>query len=74
MDRQWAAWQAAGDSNPLIGNRRNLYNGTSTTNSPVGVTPEVNKDTVITFGPLGESITLGEARDPMAGRYCYRYE
>ncbi|KAH7038384.1 uncharacterized protein B0I36DRAFT_420844 [Microdochium trichocladiopsis] len=70
VDRMWTIWQ---DSDITSG-RRYAYNGTSTTNSPVGVTPEVNNSTVITFGPLGESISLGEAADPMAGRYCYRYE
>lgn len=68
IDRLWATWQAEDEKD-----RRFQYNGTSTIYNPVGVTPEVSDDTVMTFVPVGEDTTVGEAADPMDGRYCYRY-
>ena len=68
MDRQWSIWQAADE-----GARRFSYNGTSTVLNPVGVTPEVSNSTVITFGVLGDDMTLEEAAYTNKGRYCYRY-
>ncbi|KAF7115509.1 hypothetical protein CNMCM5793_002467 [Aspergillus hiratsukae] len=67
IDRLWSLWQGAEEG------RRETYNGTSTFQNPPGGTPEVHGGTVISFVPVGESITLDEAKDPMGGRYCYRY-
>ncbi|KAL1960952.1 hypothetical protein VTO42DRAFT_4840 [Malbranchea cinnamomea] len=67
IDRLWTLWQAENES------RRYQYNGTSTIYNPVGVTPEVDNDTVITFVPVGEDVTLREVANPMSGRYCYVY-
>ncbi|KAL2822469.1 hypothetical protein BJX63DRAFT_441162 [Aspergillus granulosus] len=67
IDRLWAIWQDEDER------RRDTYNGTSTFLDPVGGTPEVDGETVITFVPLGDEITLDEAKDPMRGRYCYQY-
>lgn len=66
LDRLWSMWQ---DRHPEL---RYTYNGTSTIFNPVGVTPEVDNSTVMTFGPLGDPITVGETADPMGGTpYCY---
>jgi tyrosinase len=67
IDRLWAVWQDEDEK------RRYQYNGTSTFQNPIGVTPKVTGETVITFVPLGESISLDEVANPMGGRYCYRY-
>lgn len=67
VDRLWAVWQAEDEA------RRFQYNGTSTTGNPVGVTPEVDDDTVLTFHPVGREITLRESVVYMSGRYCYIY-
>lgn len=68
VDRVWTMWQAA---DPEA--RRYQYNGTSTIfNAPD--TPEVNNDTTLFYGFLGDTITVKETVDPMSGRYCYRYE
>lgn len=67
VDRVWAIWQAEDEE------RRGSFNGTSTYQDPVGVTPEVDGDTVMSFEVVGKNITLREAEDPMAGRYCYIY-
>ncbi|KAH7037658.1 uncharacterized protein B0I36DRAFT_69380 [Microdochium trichocladiopsis] len=67
VDRQWSMWQDADES------RRFSYNGTSTVLNPVGVTPEVSNSTVITFGVLGDDMTLEEVAYINQGRYCYQY-
>ncbi len=67
IDRVWALWQAEDEE------RRGTFNGTSTLGNPVGVTPEVDGDTVMSFGVVGGNVTLREVADPMAGRYCYIY-
>ncbi|KAK2764582.1 hypothetical protein FQN54_009277 [Arachnomyces sp. PD_36] len=67
IDRLWTIWQAEDEA------RRMQFNGTSTFQNPVGESPEVAGHTVITFVPLGESIQLKDAANPMGGRYCYRY-
>ncbi|KAI0599277.1 hypothetical protein F4775DRAFT_552168 [Biscogniauxia sp. FL1348] len=67
LDRLWSIWQAEDPA------RRSQFNGTSTYLNPIGYTPEVDIDTQITFPVLGENITLGDASNPMAGRYCYVY-
>lgn len=68
LDRLWAEWQ---DRNPDL---RYTYNGTSTVFNPVGVTPEVDNSTVMTFGVAGDPITVGETADPMGMTpYCYVY-
>lgn len=68
VDSLWALWQ---DDHP---GPRYTYNGTSTLFNPPGVTPEVNNSTVMSFGTVGDSITVGETADPMYGApYCYLY-
>ncbi|KAI3399315.1 hypothetical protein diail_7270 [Diaporthe ilicicola] len=68
LDRLWSMWQ---DGHPEL---RYTYNGTSTIFNPPGVTPEVDNSTVMTFGPLGDSITVGEIADTMGMTpYCYIY-
>lgn len=68
IDRVWETWQGA---DPEI--RRYQYNGTSTIfNGPE--TPEVNNDTLLSFGILGETIAVMETVHTIGGRYCYRYE
>lgn len=69
IDRLWTMWQQRGNGQA----RRQQYNGTSSAFYAPD-TPEVTGDTIISFGPLGEEITLDEAKDPMSGRYCYMYE
>lgn len=68
VDRLWAAWQ---DAHPAL---RYTYNGTGTIFNPVGVTPEVDNSTAMTFGVAGDPITVGETADPMGMTpYCYVY-
>ncbi|KUI61173.1 Tyrosinase [Cytospora mali] len=68
LDRLWAMWQ---DDHPDL---RYSYNGTSTFLNPPGVTPEVDNSTVMTFGRVGDPITVGETADVMSGApYCYIY-
>lgn len=68
LDRLWAAWQ---DRHPEL---RYTYNGTSTIFNPPGVTPEVGNSTVMSFGAVGDPITVGETADPMGMTpYCYVY-
>ncbi|KAG8159470.1 hypothetical protein KVR01_011131 [Diaporthe batatas] len=68
IDRLWAGWQ---DRHPEL---RYTYNGTSTIFNPPGVTPEVDNTTVMSFGAVGDSITVGETADPMGlTPYCYVY-
>ncbi|OJI96766.1 hypothetical protein ASPVEDRAFT_23757 [Aspergillus versicolor CBS 583.65] len=67
IDRVWAIWQAGEEG------RRESFNGTSTFRNPIGVTPEVDGDTVMSFGVVGGNTTLREVADPMAGKYCYAY-
>lgn len=68
LDRLWSIWQ---DRHPEL---RYTYNGTSTVFNPPGVTPEVVNSTVMNFGPVGDSITVGETADPMGRKpYCYVY-
>lgn len=68
LDRLWAMWQ---DGHPGL---RYTYNGTSTIFNPPGVTPEVDNSTVMTFGLVGDPITVGEIADTMSGApYCYVY-
>ncbi|KAI0903446.1 hypothetical protein F4823DRAFT_635753 [Ustulina deusta] len=68
IDRLWAMWQAEDPAS-----RRYSYNGTDTFMNPAG-TPEVTNSTVLGFGVLGDKVTLEEIANPLAGRYCYRYE
>lgn len=68
VDRVWSMWQEA---EPEA--RRYQYNGTSTIgNAPD--TPEVYNETTLFYGVLGSTITVKETVNPLAGRYCYRYE
>lgn len=68
LDRLWAEWQ---DRHPAL---RYTYNGTSTMLNPPGVTPEVDNSTVMTFGVVGDPITVGETADTMGMTpYCYVY-
>lgn len=68
VDRLWALWQ---EGHPGM---RYAYNGTSTIFNPPGVTPEVVNSTVMSFGIVGDPITVGETADPMSGApYCYVY-
>lgn len=69
LDRLWTKWQ---DIDPST--RRYQYNGTSTFQNPVGVTPEADNSTVMDFGVLDESVvTLGDVANPLASPYCYIY-
>lgn len=68
LDRLWSMWQ---DTHPDL---RYTYNGTSTIFNPVGVTPEVDNSTIMTFGTVGDPITVGETAETMLGKpYCYVY-
>ncbi|ROV93607.1 hypothetical protein VMCG_08113 [Cytospora schulzeri] len=68
VDRLWALWQ---DGHPDL---RYTYNGTGTIFNPPGVTPEVDNSTVMTFGTVGDPITVSEIADVMSGApYCYVY-
>ncbi|KAI9712740.1 MAG: hypothetical protein M1820_001362 [Bogoriella megaspora] len=66
MDHIWTQWQAIDES------RRDQYYGTDVVYNAGG--NPVNASTPIEFSTLGQPITLGEAKDPLSGPYCYRYE
>jgi tyrosinase len=66
LDNLWNRWQEAGPGH------RDQYNGTDQIFNIGG--NEVNASSPIYFANMAPSISLGEAKDPMAGPYCYRYE
>ncbi|KAI9660548.1 MAG: hypothetical protein M1821_009899 [Bathelium mastoideum] len=66
LDHLWNLWQERGPG------RRDEYNGTDRIFNIGG--NEVNGSSRIYFANMAPSIMLDEAKDPMAGPYCYRYE
>ncbi|GFF57475.1 tyrosinase central domain protein [Aspergillus udagawae] len=67
VDRVWTLWQAQDPAN-----RQYALNGTSTIMNPPG-TPEVDLDTQVAWGSLGENKTLREVMSTEAYEFCYEY-
>ncbi|KAJ5565778.1 hypothetical protein N7535_007416 [Penicillium sp. DV-2018c] len=67
IDRLWSIWQAQDEWN-----RRYALNGTSTILNPPNGTI-VTLETVMEFGVLGRSRSVGETMDPGRNGYCYSY-
>lgn len=68
VDRVWTLWQAQDPEN-----RQYALNGTSTMLNPPD-TPEVDLDTQVTWGSLGENKTLLELMSTEAYEFCYEYK
>ncbi|KAF7716748.1 Tyrosinase central domain-containing protein [Penicillium ucsense] len=67
VDRVWTLWQAQD-----VKNRQYALNGTSVMGNPPDA-PEVNLDTQVTWGALGQNRTLRELMSTEAYEFCYEY-
>lgn len=67
VDRVWTLWQA---QNPK--HRQYALNGTSTNMNPP-TAPDVTLDTQLTWGSLGNSLTMREVMSTEAYEFCYAY-